>query len=108
MNDNLQSKITQAAISGPDMRVVDTPSQGALFAENIKLSKKLENANPGKVVIVRDKAIFKPDDFCEKFADLLVNPVNRTLNDIRLKMKVEDFLELLCKTYGPKYKVTDD
>jgi hypothetical protein len=104
MNDNLQNKIAQAVISGPDMSVVPKPG----FAECKQAEIEFANTHPGMKARVFREAAFKPNDFCEKFADLLVNPVNRTLNDTRLKMTVQDFLDLLCKTYGPKYKVTDD
>jgi hypothetical protein len=107
MDDALKEKIAAAVINGPDMTIISKPS-GAGFADNIKLGKQLTSAHPGKVVIVRDETKFKPSDFCEKYADLLVNPVNRTLNDSRLKMKVQEFLDLLSQSYGPRYKVTDD
>jgi hypothetical protein len=108
MNDNLKSKIAQAASSGPDMRVVDKPSQGALFAENKQLEAKLTEANPGKLVTVRDKPQYKPDDFCEKYARLFIRRPPLCLWEERLQLPVLGIVDLLVDTYGTEYKVTSD
>jgi hypothetical protein len=92
----------------PDQSKPDKPSASRQYVDSKRKADLLTENDPSTRYIGIPKTAFKPNDFCEKFADMLVNPVSRNLNEANLKMKVDDFLKLLVKTYGSPYKVTDD
>jgi hypothetical protein len=108
MNDNLQDKISQAVSSGPDMSVVPMPSAAHRYVDSKNKADVLSNNDPDTRYIGIPKTTFKPNDFCDKFADLLVNHVSRNLHEVHLALKVQDFLALMARTYGPNYKVSQD
>jgi hypothetical protein len=108
MDDNLQAKIAEVASSGPDMRITAKPSAATQYVDSKKKAEVLTRNDPNTRYIGIPKISFKPNDFCDKFADLLVNHVSRNLHEVNLGMKVQDFLDLMVRSYGPAYKVSQD
>jgi hypothetical protein len=108
MDDRLKEQIELAALNGPDMRVAAKPTAASQFVDSKNKADILTRNDPNTRYIGIPKTAFKPNDFCDKFADLLVNHVSRNLNESNLALKVQDFLALLVRTYGSAYKVSQD
>jgi hypothetical protein len=108
MNDNLKQKIASAASASPDMRILAGPSAATKYVDSKNKADILTKNDPDTRYIGIPKTSFKPNDFCDKFADLLVNHVSRNLHESNLALKVQDFLDLMVRSYGPAYKVSQD
>lgn len=92
----------------PDQSKPDKPSASRQYVDSKRKADTLTENDPNTRYIGIPKTAFKPDDFCDKFADLLVNHVSRNLHEANLALKVQEFLDLLVRTYGPAYKVSQD
>ncbi|MGF6512463.1 hypothetical protein [Paraburkholderia sp. 32] len=96
---NIPDEVDHGNADKPSKRVVDYSRTQAKSRAATKVDAD------GDVHIVLPAGKRYPFDWCEKYASLLVNPVNRQLRYEYLEMNIDDFLVLLERTYGPSYAV---
>ncbi|WP_089162503.1 hypothetical protein [Caballeronia sordidicola] len=109
MDDNLQSKIAQAANIGLDMNIIGSTNQAAVnWSRTRRKSANATKTDPdGDIATYRTPAKKHPYDWCDKLAGLLVNPTNRQLRHEYLSCSIDKLRETLGTLHGKDYAVTD-